>query len=170
MAVLDVVLYPDAPLRDVATPYTKMGAELSQLTQDMIETMHAHDGVGLAGPQIGVAKRIFVLQEPDKEPMCFINPEILESEGEVFAEEGCLSMPRVYGQVPRATRVRVKALDASGTPFEVDALDFFARIIQHENDHLDGIMFPERMDILSREDIYRQWDDMRESILSHREL
>ena len=79
-------------------------------------------------------------------------------------------MPRVYGQVPRATRVRVKALDASGTPFEVDALDFFARIIQHENDHLDGIMFPERMDILSREDIYRQWDDMRESILSHREL
>ena len=69
MAVLDVVLYPDAPLRDVATPYTKMGAELSQLTQDMIETMHAHDGVGLAGPQIGVAKRIFVLQEPDKEPM-----------------------------------------------------------------------------------------------------
>lgn len=168
MAVMDVVLYPDAPLKDVAKPFESVGPEVVTLAQDMIETMHAHEGVGLAGPQVGISKRIFVLQEPDKEPMCFINPELSEMEGKEFGEEGCLSMPRVYGQVPRATRVRVKALDEHGKPVEVLATDFFARIIQHENDHLDGIMFPERMNILSRDDMYQQWEGIRESILAAR--
>ncbi len=90
MAVMNVVLYPDDPLTQKAEPYDKVGPEVPQLAKSMIETMDAHDGVGLAGPQVGISKRIFVLCEPDEEPMCFVNPEILEMEGR---EEGEGTVP-----------------------------------------------------------------------------
>lgn len=166
MAVLDLVLYPDDPLTKKSAPYaeSEIGPELAQLAEDMLETMHTYSGVGLAGPQVGIAKRIFVLCEPDGDPMCFINPEILEMEGCEQAEEGCLSIPQVYGNVPRATRIRVRALNQRGKPQEFEAFDFLARIIQHEYDHLEGIVFPDRLDIISRQEKLQEWETVRKQM------
>lgn len=161
MAVREVVYYPNAPLLEKALPYDDIGEEVASLARDMIETMHAYEGVGLAGPQIGLARRIFVMHEPDGEPRCIVNPEILDKSGSALGEEGCLSMPRVYAQVPRATWVAVRGLDETGRLVEFEARDFAARIIQHEFDHLEGILFPDRLDILSREDKLREWDQVR---------
>lgn len=161
MPVRDIVYFPDAPLLEKATPYEEITPDLVALAQDMIDTMDAYDGVGLAGPQIGIAKRIFVMCEPDGEPLCIINPEILEKSGSALGEEGCLSMPRVYAQVPRATWLRLRGFNELGEPIEFEASDFAARIIQHEYDHLEGILFPDRLDILSREDKLREWEQIR---------
>jgi peptide deformylase len=130
----------------------------------MIETMHAYEGVGLAGPQVGLSRRIFVLQEPEGKPMCFINPEILEREGSQDGEEGCLSLPHIYCSVPRATRIRVRALNEFGKPFELEARDFLARIIQHEYDHLDGVMILERVDVITRQEKIEEWDQIRRQL------
>jgi peptide deformylase len=161
MAVRNIVLYPDAPLLQRAASYDEVTPDLALLAEDMIETMHAYDGVGLAGPQIGLPWRIFVMHEPDREPRCIINPEILEREGEEFGEEGCLSIPRVYAQVPRSTRLVLRGLDERGKKLEFEAVNFAARIIQHEIDHLDGICFPDRLDILTREEKLREWEQLR---------
>lgn len=166
MAVKRILYYPDEPLAVKAKPVASFGAKLERLVEDLFDTMRAYEGVGLAAPQVGVSKRVFVLQEPEREPMCFINPEILEQEGGEEAEEGCLSMPRVYAQVPRATRLKVRAKDALGEEFEMEALDFLARIIQHECDHLDGILFPERLDIITRQEILQEWAQVREQLLA----
>ena len=162
MSVLSVVLYPDAPLTQKAKPFDKFGPEVVQLAEDMLETMHAHDGVGLAGPQVGLAKRIFVMQPPDGEPVCLVNPELVRMEGEVEGEEGCLSIPRVYSdRVPRASLVEVKAFDETGTPVHFEARDFVARIIQHEYDHLEGKFFFDRLDIISRDAVLQEWQAVR---------
>ena len=162
MSVLNVVLYPDDPLTRKAEAFETVGPEVVQLAQDMIETMHAHDGVGLAGPQVGLAKRIFVMQAPEGEPLCLVNPEIVAMEGRQEGEEGCLSMPRVYSdRVPRATRIEVKALDETGAPLHFEAHDFVARIIQHEYDHLEGVLFPDRLDIMSRQTVLQEWETVR---------
>jgi peptide deformylase len=165
MSILNLVLYPDEPLLQVAEPYETYTPELGQLAQDMLETMQAHEGVGLAGPQVGIAKRIFVMYPPEGEPRCLINPEILEKEGSELGEEGCLSLPQLYGQVPRATRLRVRALDHAGKEIEFEATDFEARIIQHEYDHLDGILFIDHIDVLSRQAALQEWDAIRSQIL-----
>lgn len=171
MAVRNIVLYPDAPLLQRARAYDEVTPDLALLAEDMIETMHAYEGVGLAGPQIGLQRRIFVMHEPEREPRCIINPEILDREGEEYGEEGCLSIPRVYAQVPRATRVVVRGFDERGKKVEFEARGFAARIIQHEYDHLEGICFPDRLDILTREEKLREWEqlraDMAEAIRSH---
>ena len=104
MAILNLVLYPDRPLKQVAEPITDFGVELNELAANMHETMCAHDGVGLAGPQVGLSKRILTLREPEGVEMCLVNPEITTSEGRGLGEEGCLSLPQVYADVPRATR------------------------------------------------------------------
>lgn len=167
MSVLNVVLYPDAPLTDKAQPIAEIGPKIAKLAADMIETMHAHDGVGLAGPQVGLSKRIFVYHEPEGEPKCLVNPEIVAMEGREEGEEGCLSMPRVYfDRVPRATFVNVKGFDETGAPVNLEAHGFLARIIQHEYDHLDGILFPERLDIISREIVLQEWQAVRRELLS----
>jgi len=161
MAVRDIVLYPDPPLKEVAAPFAKIGSEVAQLARDMFETMRASEGVGLAGPQIGISRRILVLGPPDGEEQCLVNPELSEFEGRVAGEEGCLSLPRVYGMVPRAERVHVKAFDEQGAPLDFTAEGFVARIIQHECDHLEGKVFPDRMDLLSREDALREWAEKK---------
>ena len=166
MAVLDLVLYPDHPLTVKAEPYETVGPEIIQLANDMLETMYDYAGVGLAGPQVGLQKRIFVLCEPEGEPMCLVNPEILEVEGCESGEEGCLSIPQVYGLVPRATRIRVRALDELGRSVEFEARDYLARIIQHEYDHLEGVLFPDRLDILTREEKLREWENVRKQLLA----
>ena len=164
MAVLDIVLYPDAPLLKKADPIQEFGPKLARLAEDMLETMHAYQGVGLAGPQVGIDQRIFVWCEPEGEPGCIINPELSGFEGKEEREEGCLSMPQIYHAVPRATRVLVKGFDPAGNPVEFEAKDFLARIMQHEFDHLEGILFPDRLDIISREAVLQEWAEVREHL------
>ncbi|MBI4558574.1 MAG: peptide deformylase [Candidatus Hydrogenedentes bacterium] len=166
MALLNLVLYPDDPLTKVAEPYTDVGPEVAKLAEEMLETMATYEGVGLAGPQVGVAKRILVARPPEGEAMCLINPEIYEMEGREEGEEGCLSLPNIYAMVPRATRIRVRALDAAGQPIDFEARDFPARIIQHEVDHLDGVMFLDRLDILTRQGKLQEWEEVRERLLA----
>ncbi|GMV99761.1 MAG: peptide deformylase [Candidatus Hydrogenedentota bacterium] len=165
MPLLNIVLYPDDPLTRVADPVGTVTPEYVRLAMDMIETMHAYDGCGLAGPQVGLAQRIFVMHAPDQDPRCLINPEILEAEGSEIGEEGCLSIPEVYADVPRATRIRVKALDELGHPVEFEANDFEARIIQHEMDHLNGILIVDRVDILTRQSMLQEWEPIRSRLL-----
>ena len=98
--------------------------------------------------------------------MCLVNPEILEQEGEAIGSEGCLSIPEIYADVPRATRIQVSALDPYGTPLEFEARDYLARIIQHEYDHLDGIMIFDRVDVLTRHALLQDWEKVRERLLS----
>ena len=164
MSVFDITLYPDDPLTKKAAPVENFGPELVRLAEKMLETMRQYEGVGLAGPQVGLTQRIFVLCEPEGDPMCLVNPEIVDQDGKELGEEGCLSMPRLYAPVPRATWLRVKAFSPEGEALDFEARDFLARIIQHENDHLDGVLFPDRLDILTREDLYRQWADIRKEM------
>lgn len=168
MAVLDVIYYPDAPLTEKAAPVTAFDKKLDELVRDMFETMHAYQGVGLAAPQVGVSKRVFVLREPEGPEICLINPEIAEMEGREEGEEGCLSMPGIYAMVPRATRLVVRAQDVRGETIELEAADFLARIIQHETDHLDGILFPERLDLITRQMALEEWAKAREELLAER--
>ncbi len=161
MSILSVVLYPDDPLTKTAEPVTEFGADLEKLALDMFETMYAYDGVGLAAPQVGISKRLVVMHEPDGEPVCLVNPEILESEGSEEGDEGCLSLPELFANVPRSTWIRVRAQDLRGKDLEFEACDFFARVIQHETDHLNGIAFPNRLDILTQQSKLHEWEELR---------
>ncbi len=163
MSSLNIVLYPDDPLtrRADPVPETRFGLRLQMFARRMLETMEHMEGVGLAAPQIGRAWRMFVMREPDGEPLVFVNPEILAMDGEQTGDEGCLSLPGLFGPVTRAQRVHVRALDPKGRPFELEAEGFAARIIQHEYDHLDGIVFLDRMDVFSREAALREWEQQR---------
>jgi len=162
--IYDIVYYPDAPLRDIAAPVANFDKKLAKLADDMLATMDHYDGVGLAAPQIGLSKRVIVLCAPEGEPMCIVNPEILSQEGKEPGDEGCLSMPKIYAQVPRATRIQVKGFDQFGETLEFVAENFLARIIQHEVDHLNGVLFPDRLDIFSRDDLYKQWEELRPEV------
>jgi len=165
MANLEIVLYPDKPLTLKALPVEEIGPETAQLAAEMIDAMETYDGVGLAAPQIGIARRMVVLREPGSpNAMCLINPEITERDGNEMAEEGCLSLPSVYAEVPRSTRIRVRALNEHGKQRTFEAEGFLARIIQHEVDHLDGILFIDRLDIMTREAKLREWQDAREDL------
>lgn len=162
MATREIVLYPDAPLREVAQPVEVFDKKLRMLADDMFETMYAHEGVGLAAPQIGVSRRLFVLHEPEGKKMCLVNPQIVDSDGHEIGREGCLSLPEMYyDEVPRFTRILVEAQDVRGEPLRFEARDFLARIIQHEADHLEGVMCFDRLDILSRQAAIKEWDDHR---------
>ena len=165
MAIRDIVLYPDAPLNQVAEPYEAIDGEVAVLVAELFETMVAFDGCGLAAPQVGVGRRIVVLREPaEGRQMCLVNPEILEGEGEEVGEEGCLSLPAVFADVPRMTRIRVRALDEHGEPLEFEATDMLARIIQHETDHLDGKAFIDRLDVLTHEAKVQEWREVRKQL------
>jgi peptide deformylase len=164
MAKLKIHFYPDKVLTRKAEPVTVFGPELEVLAQDMLETMDESEGVGLAAPQVGVSKRLLVLCEPEGEPMCLVNPVIEDSQGREYGEEGCLSLPKMYARVPRATHIKVHAQDVFGVPFTFEANDFLARIIQHECDHLDGIVFPDRLDVFTREELIEQWETVRKEV------
>ena len=160
MTVREVLTYPDARLRSKALPVQMVDDEVRWLIDDMIETMYAASGIGLAANQVGVLKRIVVMDVsyPDGEPdiMVLINPEIVDREGEITWEEGCLSFPQVREEVTRSARVEIKALNRDGEPFEIDAVELLAVALQHEIDHLDGILFPDRLSLLKKRMIYRQ--------------
>ena len=166
MSIRRIVYYPDVPLLDKALAVDAFDAELARLAEDMFETMHAYNGVGLAAPQVGVGRRMFVMQEPDGPERCFVNPEIFNLEGREEGEEGCLSMPHIYAMVPRSKTLVLRAHDLDGRPVEMEAADFFARVVQHEFDHLDGVLFPFRLDIITRQAKLQEWGEERERLLS----
>jgi len=145
MALLPILRYPDPRLHTRATPVAVVDDSIRQLVRDMAETMYEAPGVGLAATQVDVHKRVVVIDVSDDRSTlrAFINPEILEKSGEQTCEEGCLSVPGVYEKVTRAERVKVRALDERGEPFELDAEGLLAVCIQHEIDHLDGRVFVE---------------------------
>jgi peptide deformylase len=154
MAVREILVYPDPRLRDVAEPVVQVDDAIRRLIEDMAETMYAAPGVGLAANQIGELKRIFVIDIADEdEPSdlkVFINPEILEVRGAQTYQEGCLSFPGGSEEIKRAEHVRVRALDASGQAFELEAEGLLAVAIQHENDHLNGVLMIDKLGPVKR--------------------
>lgn len=145
MAIRQILSANHAALRSRAAPVKEINQAVSALLDDMVETMYAYKGVGLAAPQIGITRQLIVVDPGEERLMKLVNPRIVEQEGEEIAVEGCLSVPGICGEVPRATRVIVEALDAtSAKPIRVEASGFLARILQHEIDHLQGILFVDR--------------------------
>ena len=145
--ILEVVKLGEDILRKKAEPIAEVNDEIRQLAQDMFETMEAYDGVGLACPQIGKSLRMFVLTADDDIKRVFINPQIIQTSSEMSDyDEGCLSIPQVYETITRPTKVTVQALNEKGRPFTLEADGLLARIIQHEYDHLDGILYIDRGD------------------------
>lgn len=154
MAVLPIVLYGDPVLREVAAVVDTVDQEVKDLVSDMIDTLKDAKGLGLAAPQVGVSKRVFLVDlsavDMNANLLVFINPEILETEGQVVLEEGCLSFPGIYQKIERPARVKIRALNFRGQPFELDAEGLAARAILHEYDHVDGRLFIDRMTPLAR--------------------
>jgi peptide deformylase len=160
MAVRTILHYPDKRLREPTQEVTQFDDKLAGLIEDMAETMYAAPGVGLAAPQIGVPLRIFLVDiaTGDDEPSdlrVFINPEILGMVGEVCSEEGCLSFPGIHEEIMRAERVKVRAKDQEGNPFELEADGLLAIAIQHENDHLEGKLMVDHLSMLRRRLVHR---------------
>ena len=155
MAVLEIRQYPDTVLKARSKPVGDITTELQTLIDDMIETMYAAPGVGLAAPQVGVSLRLAVIDtsvgEDEGALMVLINPEVLYAEGEIEDEEGCLSIPGYNANVRRFAEVKVRALDRDGQPFEVFGDDLLSRALQHEIDHLDGILFIDHISPLKRQ-------------------
>lgn len=146
MAILEIVKDPADVLRKKAKPVTKVNAAVRQLLDDMAETMYHAPGVGLAAPQVGISKRIVVVDPHDEETglIQLINPEIVHQEGWVIGTEGCLSIPGMMGDVYRYEKVKVVALDRNGRKIWIDAEGWLARIFQHEIDHLDGVLYTDK--------------------------
>jgi peptide deformylase len=153
MARLPILEFPDPRLRTVARSVKEVDSRLRQLIDDMFETMYEAPGIGLAATQVDVHERLLVLDvsEDKSNPMVFINPEILESEGSQVYQEGCLSVPGIYADVKRSEKIRVRALDRDGQTFELDADGLLAVCIQHEMDHLAGKVFVDYLSPLKRE-------------------
>lgn len=149
MAILPIRLYPDPVLRLRCAEVDRFDVDLERFVADMVETMHAAPGVGLAASQVGVTQRVAVVdlsvgKDPD-DLLVLVNPEILTGEGDVVDTEGCLSLPDFSEKVGRAFKIQVRAQTVSGEPFEFEADDWLARAIQHEVDHLDGVLFVDRL-------------------------
>ena len=158
MAIKQILRFPDPRLRKKAVSISEVTDKIRQLADDMLETMYAAPGIGLAANQINVQKRIVVMDvsEEKDSPLVFINPEIINKEGEREYEEGCLSVPEAYEMVTRADKVSVTALDRDGNSFELDADDLLATCIQHEIDHLDGKLFVDYISNLKRQPIKKR--------------
>jgi peptide deformylase len=158
MTKLVILEYPDPRLRTKATPVAVFDEALRRLADDLLETMYAAKGVGLAASQVDVHKRLLVLDvsETRDQPLVLINPQILSAEGRAPGEEGCLSLPGIYDKLERAARIRVRALDRDGKPFEIDAEGMLAVCIQHEMDHLEGKLFVDYLSELKRQLIRRR--------------
>lgn len=165
MAKLEILTFPDSRLRNRAEPVAQVDASIRRLVDDMLETMYAAPGIGLAAIQVGISKRIVVIDisENHNQPVVLINPEILSREGVEEREEGCLSVPGSYETVRRAERVRVRALNRAGETFELDTDGLLAVCIQHEIDHLEGKLFVDYLSSLKRQRIRRKLErDKRE--------
>jgi peptide deformylase len=153
--ILKIVKYPDPVLSQPGEPITEFDADLRKLIVDMFDTTYASQGIGLAAPQVGVSKRLTVIDlsmgKDPKDKLVLINPEIIFSEGKQYEEEGCLSFPDIHEKVVRAAKVRIRAQDEKGKWFEMDGDTLLSRCFQHEIDHLDGMLFIYRMSGLKRD-------------------
>lgn len=156
MALLDIHLLGSPVLRTQAVEVTEVDDALRQFIDDLFETMDAAEGVGLAANQVGVAKRVAVVGIED-DRFVMINPVLSKLEGRVRGEEGCLSVPDVSGEVIRAERLVLEALDRDGKPYRRELEGYTARAVQHEVDHLDGVMFFDHLSLLKRELLLRRW-------------
>ena len=163
MTKLAILEYPDPRLRKTAKRVESVDDAVRQLVADLLETMYAAKGVGLAATQVDIHRRVIVLDvsEERNQPMAFINPELLKAEGRGPGEEGCLSVPDVFDKVQRATHIRVRALGSDGEPFEMDADGLLAVCIQHEMDHLEGKLFVDYLSELKRQLIRRRLEKER---------
>jgi peptide deformylase len=170
MAKLTILEFPDPRLRTRAAPVAAVDDSIRALIDDMFETMYAAPGVGLAATQVNVHKRVLVVdvsQERDQ-PLAFVNPEIIERDGKTEAEEGCLSVPGIFDKLAtRSARIRVRALDRDGRPFELDAEGLLAVCIQHEMDHLEGKLFVDYLSELKRTRIRKKLEKERRERGSH---
>ncbi len=160
MSILEILHYPDPRLRNQAKPVVAFDQQLKEFADNMLETMYHASGVGLAATQVGVAQRVVVIDvsETRDQPLCLVNPEILEREGEEESEEGCLSVPSVYEKVIRAERVKIRARSLDGEAVEMEADGMLAVCIQHELDHLDGKLFIDYLSGLKRQRIRKKME------------
>ena len=157
MAVLKVRKYGDPVLRRRAVPVAEITPEIRRMVDDMIETMYDEVGIGLAAPQVGISLRLMVVgHEKTIGARTIVNPVIAEQGGEVTAEEGCLSLPGIFAAVTRAEWVRLEGQDLEGQPVSIKARGLTARVFQHEMDHLDGVLFIDRLDAMTRDRIKRR--------------
>lgn len=156
MAILSVRLYGDPVLRRRADPVETVTPEVERYLDDLVETMYASVGVGLAATQVGITLRMLVLDEGRGVVSAFLNPAIVEEGGEDVDEEGCLSLPGIFADVARAEWIVVEAWDRKGAPIRRRATGFLARVLQHEIDHLDGVLFIDRLDKVARDRIKRR--------------
>ena len=165
--IREIVKYPDPILQRPTEKVTEFDEELRTLAADMFESMYKAVGIGLAGPQIGVGKRITVIdlsnQKNPDEKIVLVNPVIVHKEGKQVEEEGCLSLPDIRDKVTRAAKVKVKAQDLEGKTIELEGTELLARAFQHEIDHLDGILFPWRLSALKRDLILRRIRKLQKS-------
>ncbi len=156
MALRPVLQFPDRRLREVSKPIEAVTDEIRALAQDMLDVMYDEPGVGLAAPQLGVPVRLVVVdvqwteEGNEKSPRILVNPEIVQAEGRITWSEGCLSVPDFQADVERASQVRLRATDLDGNPLEIDASELEAVCFQHELDHLDGVLFIDRISRLKR--------------------
>ncbi len=159
MALLKIRVYPDPVLNKKSVRHETFGPKDQKLFDDMIETMYLEDGVGLAAPQVGISKRILIASPSMKpgEEFVIVNPEIYESHGRELGSEGCLSLPNISGEIYRAKQIRVRYQDRQGKLQDKEIKDFFARIIQHEVDHLDGVLLIDRLDFDKRQAALAQY-------------
>ena len=160
MALLKIVAWPDPVLTTPAEPVTKFDDELKKLAEDMFATMYAAPGVGLAGTQVGIAKRLFVMDcSGGKDPSSrhfMANPQIIVKEGKQDGDEGCLSIPGIYSRVQRSMRVIARGHDLNGKEYEIEGIELEGRCLLHETDHCDGILYPNRISPLKREIVMRK--------------
>lgn len=166
MSRLQILEAPHPTLKSIAAPVAEIDDGLRQLTDDMLETMYAAPGIGLAAPQIGVLQRVIVIDigrdEEARDPHRFVNPEIVwRSEEQEIAEEGCLSLPQQFADVARAKAIKLRYLDMAGEAHEIDAEDMMARCIQHEVDHLNGVLIIDHISLLKRRMILRKLEKAR---------
>jgi len=156
--ILNILKYPDKRLRTIAKPVVRVDKTIKQQVKDMFETMYEATGIGLAATQVNFHQRIIVIDISDQynEPICLINPEIIEESGEIQCEEGCLSVPDYYEIVVRANDIKVKALNQNGESFELEASEMLSVCIQHEIDHLNGILFVDHLSKLKQQRLKKQ--------------
>lgn len=168
MSRLTILEFPDPRLRTKAVPVVRVDQPMRRLIDDMLETMYAAPGIGLAATQVDFHQRLLVLDvsEEKNRPLVLINPEILELGGSESCQEGCLSVPGIFAEVSRAERIRVRALDRDGEPFELDADGLLAVCIQHEIDHLEGKLFVDYLSPLKREMVKRKLAKQRRAAVA----
>jgi peptide deformylase len=169
MAVLNVRLYGDPVLRKVAEPVAAVTPEVKKIIEDMVDSMWHQVGIGLAAPQVGISLRIVVMDDSKGGARVLINPVITDQRGTVREEEGCLSLPGIFGEVERSKWVRVSSLDGEGLPISFEAQGLQAKVIQHEIDHLDGVLFIDRLPPVTRDRIKKriQKDGLTKGARSH---